>query len=472
MKATFSKRLASCALAVVMAASLSPFTIAAQAGSAFADESDEPSVAAETRAYAPQTNVDSPVTITLQNEYPRGINIDNPAEVKGTATFKNNSSNPVRISQIQCDSSKVADYFDLDPQSKASLHLTSLYNEELREGWKPDATGEVYKSDTTGISADPTVGYVLPKSASTNADFVLNLTGSTAKDAAKEAAKSPGTDQELMKCTFVYEGVRGAGPMTAADKNAADFYLTDKRFAHEVTYSLAEVKADAEELPNLSAGNWLYDMYYDFCTGDGTNYECKVRWNNALYPLRIIGLNQDTRSDGQGMAGLTFMFMRPPVMNSNFGSAGQGWTESSITNKLREGGDLNSSVKNKLVQVRKSRLDRGSTAATTAVSNDKCFILSRYELGANISGGSGVLGVGSDRSELYLHFESLGMRPGGHNAGAAVIRNLGLANAWLRDRVDPVEGTYTIAMVVNEGYLDYAQYGHSQVHNFVPCFCL
>lgn len=159
-------------------------------------------------------------------------------------------------------------------------------------------------------------------------------------------------------------------------------------------------------------------------------------------------------------------------MNSNFGSAGQGWTESSITNKLREGGDLNSSVKNKLVQVRKSRLDRGSTAATTAVSNDKCFILSRYELGANISGGSGVLGVGSDRSELYLHFESLGMRPGGHNAGAAVIRNLGLANAWLRDRVDPVEGTYTIAMVVNEGYLDYAQYGHLQVHNFVPCFCL
>ena len=303
MKATFSKRLASCALAVVMAASFSPFATAAQAGSALADE---PSVAAETRAYAPQTNVDSPVTITLQNEYPRGINIDNPAEVKGTATFKNNSSNPVRINEIQCDSSKVANYFDLDSQSKASLHLTSLYNEELNEGWSPDATGQVYKSNVTGISADPSVGYVLPKGASTNADFVLNLTGSTATDAAKDAAKNPGTDQELMKCTFVYEGVRGAGPVSAADKNAADFYLTDKRFAHEVTYSLAEVKADAEELPNLSAGNWLYDMYYDFCTGDGTNYECKVRWNNTLYSLRIIGLNQDEKASG-GMAGLTFM---------------------------------------------------------------------------------------------------------------------------------------------------------------------
>ncbi|WP_251213430.1 hypothetical protein, partial [Adlercreutzia murintestinalis] len=201
---------------------------------------------------------------------------------------------------------------------------------------------------------------------------------------------------------------------------------------------------------------------------------------NALYPLRIIGLNQDTRSDGQGMAGLTFMFMKP-VLRSTYVASGEngnfGWSESSICKNISAGGALAPSVKEKAIAVTKRALNANNTVANILTTGDTCFILSMFELGGDWSlayggdTGSGILGVGKDRNELYLHFQSLGMKIGaGGASNMPLLKSLGLSDNWLRDRV-VLDGNLRIGYIIETGELWGAPGGDAQ-HVFTPCFCL
>ena len=201
---------------------------------------------------------------------------------------------------------------------------------------------------------------------------------------------------------------------------------------------------------------------------------------NALYPLRIIGLNQDTRSDGQGMAGLTFMF-KNPVLRSTYVASGEnanfGWSESSICKGISAGGALAPSVKEKAIAVRKHALNASNTVPNILTTNDTCFILSIFELGGDWSPayggntGSGLLGVGKDRNELYLHFQSLGMKIGiGGAYNLSLLKSMGLSGNWLRDRI-VLDSTILIGNVRDSGEIWGAPGGEAQ-QAFTPCFCL
>ena len=195
---------------------------------------------------------------------------------------------------------------------------------------------------------------------------------------------------------------------------------------------------------------------------------------NALYPLRIIGLNQDTRSDGQGMAGLTFMFTEPMAKNVPFGELSYSWVEPNAPipyNWKETGGDLAQSVKDKLVTVNKQWMNQGRGINYAATSTAKCFLLSGYELGRNIDGGKGVLGVGKNKDEMYLHFDSLGIAPGGTN-NSRIIQSFNLGECWLRDRVgkDASNIAFMISFVDSTGNFGDQHSNHTR--NMVPCFCL
>lgn len=371
----------------------------------------------------PNINVDVPETIALNDSTdPKGINIKSLGTVSGSGDFKNNSNNAVRVKEIKCNASGLNTYFTLGTDAKATFALDEITGAE----WKPDQTSaqSVY---TVAANAKPSEGYVMAKGATASGTISLDLTGSTLKDAAKTAAQSPDTDNNLMKCTWVIESVRGMGPTTDEEKNAADFYLIDKRNAdHPISYSLAEVKEDAEKLPSQSRGAWPYDMYYDFCTGDGTNYECKVRWNNALYPLRIIGLNQDHKTSG-GMAGLTFLFnssmttlrntVSPSVAVENcnwlqcnarsYLSSGDGWTR------------LASSVQTAITPVSKVTSDRSGITN----SDDRLFLISKEEYIESAEN----FGVGKNRDQHYVAFEFTGT---GLPTGSWLRNIQGLGGPW------------------------------------------
>ncbi|WP_251213415.1 hypothetical protein [Adlercreutzia murintestinalis] len=150
---------------------------------------------------------------------------------------------------------------------------------------------------------------------------------------------------------------------------------------------------------------------------------------NALYPLRIIGLNQDTRADGKGMAGLTFMFRQPTSETYRFKDDGD--TSSSIYGTtvgrfLREGGALCDSVKNVLVSVQKKQLEASLTG--TAGQEMKSFILSLSEIGYAVRSDGHIsdLGVGKNRNEIYLGFSSQGYAFGeGDKVYARILHDVG-----------------------------------------------
>ena len=195
--------------------------------------------------------------------------------------------------------------------------------------------------------------------------------------------------------------------------------------------------------------------------------------HNALYPLRIIGLNQDRKADGSGMAGLTFMFMEPAVRNSVFGELSFSWVEEQapIPYSWKEtGGDLAASVKDALTPVRKQWLNKGSTSNFALGNDAKVFLLSLYEVGTDLkSDGAGALGVGKGLNEVYLHFESLGIAPGGAN-NAQIIKSFNFGEFWLRDRLEKVGDYFTIAYI-NANGMPGSQHGN-HARNMIPCFCL
>lgn len=407
------RRLLSCAAAVALAISMIPAAAFATDGGT----SQLNTTVATGRAASdvPNINVDVPAKIALNDTTdPKGINIKNLGTVTGSAEFTNNSNNAIRIKEIKSNSSGLNSYFTLADAAQVTFSLgtttttngNSTFTSVASANWKPTETSatSVY---TVGDTAKPSEGFVMSKGAKMDGKVDLNLTGSTLKDAAKTAAQDPTADRDLIKCTWVIESVRGMG--NAEDPNV-DFYLTDKRNAdHPVTYSLAEVKEDAEKLPSQTRGAWPYDMYYEFCTGDGSNYECKVRWNNELYSLRIIGLNQDNKADKTGVAGLTFQFTKA-LASMAFGYPTD-WKTSNPRNYLSTGDGyklLADSLKAPGVIKTVTKKYTNQSSSAVAYSDDGLFLLSAGELRDDDTGGAVNSKTGKNYNERYLFYQKYG----------------------------------------------------------------
>lgn len=189
---------------------------------------------------------------------------------------------------------------------------------------------------------------------------------------------------------------------------------------------------------------------------------------NALYPLRIIGLNQDKKVSG-GMAGLTFMFTKSTTETYKFkedSDKSYSIYGTTLGKFLASGGALCDSVKAVAVTVNKQQLE---TKNYTAGYDAKCFPLSVNELGYSPSNSAAKPGplVGKNGDEMYLNFAAAGVSAGG---GANSPRPLGLPDQHLRDLgTSSSSSDYRAYNIyggsIGEGYLSVAR-------PIAPCFCL
>ena len=137
-------------------------------------------------------------------------------------------------------------------------------------------------------------------------------------------------------------------------------------------------------------------------------------FSNALYPLRIIGLNQDEKASG-GMAGLTFLFTQPMKTDTVTYSVGEGqpttsWETSNARTWLNSGQGwtgLPAGVRGAIKQVKKIsvRGDMGwGDRSTWQIINtvDSVFFLSFKELSTRATVANEPIGVGADKTECYL----------------------------------------------------------------------
>jgi hypothetical protein len=188
---------------------------------------------------------------------------------------------------------------------------------------------------------------------------------------------------------------------------------------------------------------------------------------NALYPLWIIGLNQDTKTSG-GMAGLTFMFKESPGTRqyNSADNANIGHTQNDISKFLDPGGDLCSTVKNAAVAVLK-RIDNGTTDYGPRI-NAKAFLLSPRELNRNNSESG--MGVGVNGDELYLFLDKNGIVD-----SKEALKEWGLAKQyWLRGFISASgqPNGFLVGLCDSQGNAYYGQSYMTANQGYLPAFCL
>uniref|UniRef100_UPI002042582C hypothetical protein n=1 Tax=Adlercreutzia murintestinalis TaxID=2941325 RepID=UPI002042582C len=211
---------------------------------------------------------------------------------------------------------------------------------------------------------------------------------------------------------------------------------------------------------------------------------------NALYPLRIIGLNQDTRSDGQGMAGLTFMFKNTittgifaPLTDSLI----WGWYASALKDRMQAGGDIYNnmaaSVRSSLVTVRKTTASNGNIIERDHflfLPSLKELLGSRYnewnDLDLGQSGSAVTLlgreGVGSSSSDGYLFFEN---RRTIEELRSALSRDNQIwwtRSVWFKSDGTLQPATNIVIQPWGGWPGGYAANGSDGLAGISPCFCL
>lgn len=161
---------------------------------------------------------------------------------------------------------------------------------------------------------------------------------------------------------------------------------------------------------------------------------------NTLYPLRIIGLNQDEKASG-GMAGLTFIMPQTDKSLSFAYQAGTGhitWGSSGHALSLQMQSirqQLPTTVQNSIEPViKKQRSNTNNIASTNNYENistttDSIFVLSVNEAARNIPAGS-LLGVGPNKDESYLHWSN-DLSDADKRARLGSV--LSISDTWARD---------------------------------------
>lgn len=156
---------------------------------------------------------------------------------------------------------------------------------------------------------------------------------------------------------------------------------------------------------------------------------------NALYPLRIIGLNQDEKVSG-GMAGLTFQFMQSVgnwVMgkdgsNTNSGGYPNTYVREQLASLNGWGDPSCANIKAALATVNKYSYTDYQSSSTCPAQGEQLFLLSAIEYGGYAQGDK-TDGVGISHNESYLYYGYLGSGATSKRT-AAWTRTLYLGNQW------------------------------------------
>ncbi len=182
-------------------------------------------------------------------------------------------------------------------------------------------------------------------------------------------------------------------------------------------------------------------------------------FSNALYPLRIIGLNQDEKASG-GMAGLTFLFATP--MTTKQTSGGGSWPTTVVGSYLAADGinNLAANVKNAIVPVKKrSVVTEQYGAGKYTDTTDSLFVLARGEISqTHADTADARLGLGPNKDQIYLAATAM---------GELSFRQRLYPNSFLRDTYSGTYGFY----VYTNGNIGSFEIDKAP-RSITPAFCL
>lgn len=278
-------------------------------------------------------------------------------------------------------------------------------------------------------------------------------------------------------------------------------------------YNLNQVKQHSKQLAaDTTHATELYKLYDALVTSlapEG-DYECRVRYSNDYWRLRIIGLNQDVAANSAegyvegATVGLTFQFFSviDGYLVSGSGDNTGGWEGNgmkALRSGLNAGGKYYDAmgIKDSIVTVKKAYGPTyNSTSTDVSFSSDKMFVLSWYELTGKKDWGMPFTpyeGTGSNHDEQYRFYANKGIVASGNNLrwlarygwkdyGGTEVKTLGGGNGdtgdqrwWLRS-VYPYNDDrhpYEFMYVSSSGNPTSSMgLGVGNMGAVLPCFCV
>ena len=187
--------------------------------------------------------------------------------------------------------------------------------------------------------------------------------------------------------------------------------------------------------------------------------------------MRIAGFRHDQRSDGSGVAGITFLADSIVSVRPMNAPERVDWSQTSLRAWLNGEfvGLLPDELSGKLVEVKK-QTNRASDFSSQEETDDKVWLLSYFELVGEVSAASSRSGVYNPEGAQYQLFSDLGGQWEGTNEAFMVSGEC--ANWWLRSP-DPANEGLIIAPRNSDGSPGLAR--NSAIDGevgVVPAFCL
>lgn len=234
---------------------------------------------------------------------------------------------------------------------------------------------------------------------------------------------------------------------------------------------LADMIAGAKDQSSALEIEKKYNLVSAAGTLDGTQAKTLQLGDGTSVKMRIAGFRHDQRSDGSGVAGITFLAdsivsVRP--MNT---PERVDWSQTSLRAWLNGEflGLLPDELSGKIVEVKK-QTNRASDFSSQEETDDKVWLLSYFELVGEVSASSSRSGVYNPEGAQYQMFSDLGGQWEGTNEAFMVSGEC--ANWWLRSP-DPANEGLIIAPRNSDGSPGLAR--NSAIDGevgVVPAFCL
>lgn len=213
---------------------------------------------------------------------------------------------------------------------------------------------------------------------------------------------------------------------------------------------------------------------YNLCAADGRLDGTQAKTLEAAgvtVRMRIAGFRQDTRADGSGLAGITFISDTSVATREMNTGSGTDWGAAELRSWLN--GDfvatLPEELQANLVSVAKTT-NSFSLAGTQETTQDKVWVASYSELVGELEASCERYSSYLSEGAQYQLFSDMGIT--WHEPGEVLIVQGDCANWWTRSP-DPVNSGLFIAPRNSDGYPGYARNpALSGEIGVVPAFCL